>query len=270
MSRAGWLVAFGAVLAGAGGCQPAPPAARHLVLSGSPAMAPLLKEIGTRFEASRPGVRVDVQASSSDRGVADTRQGLADVGMAARPLRPDEVGLYAFPVAREGVALVVHKKNPVPTLTAEQVTGLYSRVIVNWKEAGGPDQAVALVGLTEARSLQDFFVRRFQLTATRARPDYVVATGARAVHAVAGAPPAVAYAELGPARDGVRSGQPVRLVPFDGVEPTPENFRDGKYTLTRPLNLLTREPPQGLVREFLDFAQAREVHDLLAQHSLAP
>src|SRR5207249_4712076 len=149
----------------------------------------------------------------------------------------DEIGLYAFPVAREGIALVVHASNPVPALTDEQVTGLYARVAVNWREVGGPDRPVALVGLAEGRSLGEFFVRRFQLTATRARPDYLVANSTQATHAVAGLPSAVGYAQLRPALSAVQAGQQVRLVPLGGVAPTPENLRSGKYTLTRPLNL---------------------------------
>src|SRR5262249_15722172 len=79
------------------GCRQQEQNLRNLVLTGSSAMVPLLRDIGKRFESSHPGVRIDVQASSSTRGVADARQGLADIGMVARSLKPEEAMLYATP-----------------------------------------------------------------------------------------------------------------------------------------------------------------------------
>ncbi|HEU5093125.1 MAG TPA: substrate-binding domain-containing protein, partial [Nitrospira sp.] len=59
----------------------ADPLSGKLVITGASTLAPLIGEIGKRFESLYPRVRVDIQTGGSSRGVADTRQGLADIGM---------------------------------------------------------------------------------------------------------------------------------------------------------------------------------------------
>src|SRR5262249_42635338 len=110
-----------------------------LVVTGASTLAPLIAEIGKRFESLYPAVRIDVQSGGSSRGVADTRQGLADIGMVSRAMKEDERDLSAFPVARDGVCPILHRDNPVQALTDEQVVEIYTGKITNWKTVGGAD-----------------------------------------------------------------------------------------------------------------------------------
>src|SRR5262245_56353537 len=108
-----WLFVALAVLASAAlGCGNSSNGAgesRKLVLTGSSTIAPLAGEIGKRFESLHPGVRVDVQTGGSSRGASDLRQGLNDIGMLSRPLNDDEKDLIAFPIANDGVCVILHK-----------------------------------------------------------------------------------------------------------------------------------------------------------------
>ena len=79
-----------------------------LVITGSSTVAPLALEIARRFEERHPGARVDVQTGGSSRGIADTRSGVADLGMASRDLAGDEQDLVSYTLARDGVCLIVH------------------------------------------------------------------------------------------------------------------------------------------------------------------
>ena len=79
-----------------------------LVITGASTLAPLIAEIGKRFESLHPTVRIDVQSGGSSRGVADARQGLADIGMVSRAMKEEERDLSAFPVARDGVCPILH------------------------------------------------------------------------------------------------------------------------------------------------------------------
>ncbi|HLA61548.1 MAG TPA: substrate-binding domain-containing protein, partial [Nitrospiraceae bacterium] len=122
-----------------------------LVITGASTLAPLIAEIGKRFESLYPAVRVDVQSGGSSRGVADARQGLADIGMVSRAMKEDEQDLSAFPVARDGVCPILHQANPVQALTDEQVVAIYTGTITNWKAVGGTDAPITVVNKAEGR-----------------------------------------------------------------------------------------------------------------------
>src|SRR5262245_37284188 len=109
----GFRVAVGvaACLVALGACSRGGESSQKLVITGSSTIAPLMSEIGKRFEEKHPGVRVDVQTGGSSRGVNDARQGLNDVGMASRSANDDEQDMTFVPIALDGVAMIVHSSN---------------------------------------------------------------------------------------------------------------------------------------------------------------
>jgi phosphate transport system substrate-binding protein len=232
-------------------------------------MAPLVQEIARRFEAAHPGVRLDVQAVGSARGVSDTQQGLADIGMVARPLRPEESALHAALLARDGVCLVVPRANPVTALDDTQVVGLFARTVDNWKRVGGPDAPVTVVAFPDARALAQVFLDHYHLRPGQVRPDLVAGDPEQVLQAVAGKPSAIGCATVGAAAAAADT-LALRLLPCGKVPATPANVANGTYALIRPLLLVTREPPQGVVGEFIDFARSPAVRDVLDKYHEAP
>jgi phosphate transport system substrate-binding protein len=262
------VVVVGLFLGGAAGCGPAGgPPAQHLVITGSYTMAPLVRDIADRFRTAHPGVRVDVQPDGTARGVRETQEGLADVGMVGRALHPDETGLQAAVVARDGIALVVHRDNPIKALAEAQVVSLFTRSVATWKPLGGPDVPVTLVALPDDRALSQSFQDHYNLRPGQVRPDVTAADSAHALEAVAGRPEAIGYADLGPA---AASGLAVRLLPCAGIAATPANVANGSYPMVRPLLLVTRGPPAGAAGPFVEFARSAAVRDLLEKYHLTP
>jgi phosphate transport system substrate-binding protein len=261
-------VVIGVLLAAAAGGRREPgPSTRHVVVTGSFAMAPLVREIADRFQTQHPGVRVDVQPDDSDHGVRDAQQGLADVGMVGRPLRADETGVRALVLARDGLAVVVNRANPVKALSEAGVVGLFTRNTATWKPLGGPDVPVTVVALPDNRSLAQSFLDHFNLKSGQVRADVKAADTAAMLRVVAEKPEAVGYAALGMA---AASDLPVRLLPCAGVAATPENVANGTYPLTRPLLLVTRDPPTGMAQPFVEFARSAAVRDLLDKYHVLP
>jgi phosphate transport system substrate-binding protein len=269
MRTPGWM-ALTVLMTPLAGCQPAGESTRNLVLTGSSTMAPLLRDVGKRFEANHRGVRIDVQAGDTDRGAQDTREGLADIGMASRPLKPEENHLHSFAFARDGVALIVHKTNPVTNLTDEQVMRIYTRAVSNWKQVGGEDVPITVVNQPANHPLQTLFLDHLKLTSAQVRADQTVAGADQAIRSVADNPGAIGYASLGRAEAAIREGAAIHLLPLGGVAATRANVASGVYPLRRPLYLVTRTMPEGLVREFLDFAQSEAVYDLIEKYHFVP
>jgi phosphate transport system substrate-binding protein len=262
MLRSRWLIVFGLLCAG---CRPQERPVRNLVVTGSTGMAPLLREIGQRFTDSHPDVRVDVQADGSVHGIADTRQGLADIGMVARSLKPDEAMLHATPIARDAICLLVHRGNPVKTLSDEQIVRIYTRGVSNWKQVGGADLPIVLVHMADGRALLELFLDHFKLRSTQIRADALIQDSAQGIQAVASRPGAIAYVSCSHAHSAGEN-LPIKVLSSEGIEATPERVRDGTYPLSRPLQLVTRETPKGLAAEFIDFARSNAVLDLIEKY----
>ncbi|NGZ97263.1 MAG: ABC transporter substrate-binding protein [Nitrospira sp. WS110] len=244
--------------------------AGKLVITGASTLAPLIAEIGKRFESLYPKVRVDVQTGGSSRGVADTRQGLADIGMVSRSMKDEEKDLHAFPVARDGVGIILHKDNPVQTLTDEQVIAIYTGKITNWKDVGGRDATITVVNKAEGRSTLEVFLHYFKLKNTDVKVQVVIGDNEQGVKTVAGNRNAIGYVSIGTAEYDASQGVPIKLLPVGGTPASTETVRNGTFPISRPLHIVTRTAPAGSAKAFIDFAQSKAVHDIIKQQYFVP
>ncbi|HBE20918.1 MAG TPA: ABC transporter substrate-binding protein [Cyanobacteria bacterium UBA11149] len=241
-----------------------------LVLTGSSTIAPLAAEIGKRFESKHPGVRVDVQSGGSSRGVNDARQGLADIGMVSRALKDEEKDLQAFTIARDGVGIIIHKDNPVSSLGDEQVVSIYTGKITIWKNVGGKDGTITVVNKAEGRSTLELFTHYFKLKNSDIKAQVVIGDNQQGIKTVAGNPNSIGYVSIGAAEYDINHGSPIKLLPVSGVAATTENVKNGKFPISRPLNLITKNKPEGLTNEFINFAQSPEVEDIVKEQNFVP
>lgn len=244
--------------------------AGKLVITGASTLAPLIAEIGKRFENLYPKVRVDVQTGGSSRGVADTRQGLADIGMVSRAMKDEEKDLHAFPVARDGVGIILHKENPVQVLTDEHVIAIYTGKITNWKDVGGNAAPITVVNKAEGRSTLEVFLHYFKLKNADIKAQVVIGDNEQGVKTVAGNRNAIGYVSIGTAEYDESQGVPIKLLPVGGVAASTETVRNGTFPLSRPLHIITQTPPDRLAKAFIDFVQSKAVHDIIKQQYFIP
>lgn len=255
-------------------CSQAPGVAtapQRLVVTGSSTVAPLVSEIARRFESSFPGTRVDVQTGGSSRGVADAASGLAGVGMASRgPRADDPEGLVFTTLAIDGIALVVHGSNPVPSLSREQVVAVYTGASTDWGTVGGAPGPITVVHKAEGRSTLELFLAFYKLDAPAVKPSVVIGDNEQGIKTVAGNPGALGYVSVGAATYNRDHGVPIRLLPLEGVEPSITTVADGSYALSRPLSLVTRGEPLGLAASFIGFACDEAQADLVTGQYFVP
>lgn len=242
----------------------------RLVLTGSSTVAPLALEIAKRFEKQNPGVRVDVQSGGSSRGVADARSGLADVGMVSRALNPEEKDLTAHAVAMDGIGIILHSGNSVQSLTDAQIKAIYTGRITNWKAVGGKDGRITVVNKAEGRSTLALFLHHFALKNSEIKPQVIIGDNQQGIKTVAGNPGSIAYVSIGAAEFESAQGTPIKLLPMAGVAASVANVRDGRFPLSRPLNLVTKGAPSGLVKRFIDFARSGKINDLAEAQFFVP
>ena len=241
-----------------------------LVVTGASTLAPLIAEIGKRFESLNPKVRVDVQTGGSSRGVADVRQGLADIGMVSRAMKDDEKDLHAFAVASDGVGILVHKDNPIRALTDEQIIAIYTGKITNWKEVGGKEAAITVVSKAEGRSTLEVFLHYFKLKNTDIKPHVVIGDNEQGIKIVAGNRHAIGYVSIGTAEYNESQGVRITLLPIDGVPASTKSVQNDTFPISRPLHIVTRTAPTGLAKAFIEYAQSKATYDIIAQQYFVP
>ena len=239
-------------------------------LAGSSTMAPLVQALGKRFRALHPDVIIEVEMGGSSRGIHDVREGLCNIGMVARPLDDNERELIGFPIARDGVCLVVHKDNPVKSLSSEQVVGIYTGKITNWKEAGGGDALITAVNRVEGQAVTELFIQFFKIKSA----DFKVARGVgdneEGIKAVVENPNAIVYMSVGEADIRVGQGVPIKSLLMDGITATSRNIRNGHFPIQRPLMLVMRTLPSGLMKAFIDFALSPSATEIIRECSFVP
>lgn len=243
---------------------------QRLVLTGSSTVAPLALEIGKRFEQRNPGIRVDVQAGGSSRGIADARSGAASIGLVSRALKPAEADLTAWPIALDGVSLIVHRSNPVKSLSDAQIRDVFTGRITNWRGLGGPDLPITVVNKAEGRSTLELFLHYTGLDNRQIRAQVVIGDNQQGIKTVTGNPGAIGYVSIGSAEFEEQQGAALRLLPMNGVAASVANVRNHRFPLSRPLNLVTRGRPGALAKRFIDFAQSEQVHDLVTAQYFVP
>jgi len=273
--RALALLTIPALLTGCPAAKSPPEPAPTLIVRGSNTIGEeLAPALAAAFKKRRPGVAFDFEFKGTTYGFGALMAGRADIAAASRPVSTNELKLAADRgitladalIGSYAVAVVVNAGNPVARLTPEQVKGLFTGALQNWKEVGGPDQPVAvhirdLVSGTHL-GFQELAMDRepYALTA-QLHPSYE-AIG----QAVAAQPNAVGFTSLPVA------GQPgVKAVAIGDVAPTFEAVQQGRYPFARKLHLFTDQTKATpLAREFVQFALSAEGQQVLRAGGFVP
>jgi len=219
-------------------------------ISGGTAHIPVMKEVAKRALTVNPDIQITIAGGGTGVGIKQVGEQMVQIGNAGRKPTEAEIkqhGLVLFQWAIDGVGVVVNPKNKVQALTGSQLRDIYAGKIANWKELGGADRVINLYTRDEASGTREVFVgKALKKGAVSAKANVVVSNGAMKT-AIANDPFGIGYVSVGHIDSSVA---PVAL---DGVAPTEENVRDGKYKVARGLFSLTAGQPQGLTKAFLDY-----------------
>ena len=163
-------------------------------------------------------------------------------------------------LAYDGIAIIVHPDNPVSDLGIEQIAKLYTGEITNWKDVGGKDAQVVLIGREAASGTRDGFE---SITGTKDKCQYrqeLTSTG-DVITAVSQNPDAIGYASLASIKDSVKA------LHVDGVTPSEATVKDGSYKVQRPFVLVTVEGKalSPAAQSFFDYATSPAAADIIAK-----
>ncbi len=214
---------------------------------GSTSMEKLANALSEAFTEKYPNVTVTAEFVGSGAGIEAVTNGTADIGNSSRNLKDDEkaAGVVENVVAIDGIAVCVDPANEVTDLTKEQLTNIYNGTVTNWKDVGGADEPIIVIGREAGSGTRGAFEELVDLVDSCKYANELDSTGA-VIAKVASTPGAIGYASLDALDDSVKA------LSLEGVEATAENIKAGNYFLSRPFVMATK----GEISEQSDLVQA--------------
>ncbi|MBF0558109.1 MAG: phosphate ABC transporter substrate-binding protein, partial [Nitrospirae bacterium] len=211
-----------------------------------------------------------VQCGGSERGIKDVREERADIGMCSRALSEKEKDLYGFPIARDGVSIVVHKSNPVKALSNAHVVGIFTGNITNWKAVGGPNAPIAILLRERQKNVTELFNNYYKIKESDIKGNVLVGDNPVTINAIESNPYAVGYISSGYAERAAAAGKPIKILPVSNVMPTRRNIITANYPISRALSLVTKHLPSGLAKDFIDFSLSSSIVDIIEKYEFVP
>ena len=229
---------------------------------GSTSMKSVIGALGEAFQNANSGVTFTYNPTGSGSGIQAVSEGRCDIGLASRSLKDDEKssGLTETVLAYDGIAVVVSPENPVSDLTLEQIADIYTGKITNWKDVGGNDAEIVLIGREAGSGTRDGFE---SITGTEEACQYrqeLTSTG-DVIATVSQNPNAIGYASLSAVKDTVKA------LSVGGVAPSEDTVKDGSYVIQRPFVLVTKDGValNPAAQTFFDYATSAEAAPIIAQ-----
>lgn len=233
---------------------------------GSTSMEKLANALSEAFMEQYPDVTVTAEFVGSGAGIEAVTNGSADIGNSSRSLKEEEkaAGVVENIVAIDGIAVCVDPANEVADLTKEQLTNIYNGTVTNWKEVGGADEPIIVIGREAGSGTRGAFEELVDLKDACKYANELDSTGA-VIAKVASTPGAIGYASLDALDDSVKA------LSLEGVEATAENIKAGNYFLSRPFVMATKgeiSEQNDLVQAWFDFVLGDEGQQVASEVGL--
>ena len=234
---------------------------------GSTSMEKVIGALGESFMEANSGTTFTYNPTGSGSGIQAVSEGRCDIGLSSRALKDDEKasGLKETILALDGIAIIVNPQNPVKDLTLEQIAKIYTGEITNWKDVGGEDAEIVLIGREAGSGTRDGFE---SITETKDACQYrqeLTSTG-DVITTVSQNPNAIGYASLAAIKDSVKA------LTVNGVAPTEATVKDGTYLVQRPFVLVTKEGAalSETAQKFFDFATSADAASIISAAGAVP
>lgn len=234
---------------------------------GSTSMEKVIGALGEAFEEDNSGLTFTYNPTGSGTGIQAVSEGRCDIGLSSRSLKDEEkaLGLTETVLAYDGIALIVNPDNPVRDLSLETIAAIYTGEITNWKDAGGEDGEIILIGREAGSGTRDGFE---SITGTEDACQYrqeLTSTG-DVITTVAGNPNAIGYASLASVSDEVKA------VSVNGVLPSEDTIKDASYVVQRPFVLVTKSDTElsETAQKFFDYVTSGDAEEIITGAGVVP
>ncbi len=231
-----------------------------------------MAELAIAYE-KKTGIHVELEGGGATKGIRKIAERQVDFAGSCR-FRVDQDGISSSliqfnPVAWDALTVVVHKSNPVESITIDQLRDVFLGKISNWSDLGGPNQPLELLIRNGKISGVGHTVRKllFGDDDINFKGSASYKSSGPLEKAVVENPNAIAVSGISSARK-----RDFKILKLEGKDPNYANIKDGKYLLYRPLYIVTNRKSENLreVKSFLNFAHSREGRDIIRKNGVVP
>ena len=232
---------------------------------GSTSMEKVIGALQEAFMEQNSGVDVTYDPTGSGAGITGAQEGSLDIGLSSRALKDGETGVSATVIALDGIGIIVNNANTVEDLTTDQIAAIATGEVTNWKEVGGPDAEIVMIGREAGSGTRDGFESILKVSDQCKYAQELTATGA-VIAAVQANENAIGYASLAALDDSVKA------LKVNGIACTEETVKDGSYTVQRPFVFVTKDGTEQTpaVKAFIDFATSADAASLISNAGAVP
>lgn len=252
-----------------------PTIAKEINISGSTSVARVMDVLAEEYNKTHPDDYVAVQGIGSSAGITMVNKGVAEIGMSSRYLTESEKGedLNVYPIAYDGLAVVVNRTNSVENLSQQQLFDIYKGKIKNWKEVGGADQPIAVVTREASSGSRYSFESLLGLTkivndrlVSDISPNNLVVNSNSMVKTIVNHNTrAIGFISVGSV------DRSIKAIQLDGIDPTSTNISNHKYKLARPFLVLYKvDKISDAGKGFIAFLRSEQGQKAIADYGYTP
>ena len=232
-----------------------------VTLAGSTSMEKLANAMNEAFMEKYPNVSATAEFTGSSAGIESLAAGSVDIGDASRALSDDEKGqgIVENIVAIDGIAVITDTDNTITDIKSEDLAKVYTGEITNWKDLGGKDEQIVVIGREAGSGTRDAFEELMDVKDSCKYAQELDSTGA-VLAKVAATPGAVGYVSLDVLDDTVNG------LKINSVEPTEDNILAGDYVLQRPFVMATKgeiSVQSKQVQAYFDFINSADGQNVI-------
>lgn len=230
---------------------------KSITMAGSTSMEKFANGMNEAFMAANNNeITAQAEFTGSGAGIEAVSAGTVDIGNASRALKEEEKakGIVENIVAIDGIGVVVDKTNTITDITKEDLAKIYKGETTNWKELGGNDQPIIVIGREAGSGTRGAFEELLEIADVCKYAQEIDSTGA-VLAKVASTPGAIGYISVDIIDDTVIT------LKLNGVEPTTENIKAGSYELSRPFVMATKgaiSEQKEEVQKYFEFIDSEE------------
>lgn len=233
---------------------------QRITIKGSDTMV-ILVQRWSELYPDKTNTEFQVTGGGSGTGIAALINGTTDICASSRPIKKDEVAQLEkkfgykgleIRVAMDGLAVYVHKNNPVKQLTMAQIKDIFTGKVTNWKDVGGANKPILLYSRENNSGTYEFFKEHVLLKQDFASNAQHMAGTAALINAVSKDPNSIGFGGAAYAKN-VKAVAVAKDASSKGVLPNDASIHSGEYPISRFLYFYLNQKPDGNVKKFIDW-----------------